>query len=430
MLPINEDSVVAPLRCSIRITRSNTCLSGYLDSQFWAYLVETADPTNNDIPFQQAILHPGWHAAMEEELLAIQQTRTWSLVSLPLGRQAIPCRWVFKRKPLSDTHARLKARLVARGDFQKQGIDFFETFAPIVKWSTLRTITAIAASLGWGIYHMDVDTAFMNSKVQEVIYMKQPPGFINPGQEDLVCLLHNSINGLRQSSKAWYHTLHLALCQLGWSRSKLDNNLYFIQEGSSLTVVLTHVDDFYVTGSSAAIVTAHKDALSSRSKMKDLGPTTKYLGIDFLSTSSGITIHQRGYCQEMLSEFSMATCFLLQLLFLLGKLSLLILLIPPVNSVLYCRMVGKLIYLTNTRPDISYVVGLVSGFMQEPREDHLQVTKHILCYIKHTLHFGIFYPRRAHLELTTYTDADWASCTTTTRSVGAYLILLGGSPVS
>lgn len=103
---------------------------------------------------------------------------------------------------------------------------------------------------------------------------------------------------------------------------------------------------------------------------------------------------------------------------------------PPVDPGLYCRMVGKLIYLTNTLPNLSFAIGLVSRFMQDPREDHLQATKHIFWYIKGTLHFGIFYPRHAPLELTAFTDADWASCATTRRSVGAYLILLGGSPIS
>lgn len=164
---------------------------------------------------------------MHEELTEIHKRNTWTLVALPPGSHAIPCKWVYKLKPINTTHARLKARLVACGYYKKHGIDFFDTFAPVVKWSTLLSITTIPASQGWTTFHMDVDTTFLNSKLTELIFMKQPPGFAVPGSEHLVCQLNNSLYCLKQSSWAWYTTLDAILRTLGWHHSSFDTNLYF-----------------------------------------------------------------------------------------------------------------------------------------------------------------------------------------------------------
>lgn len=145
-------------------------------------------------------LHLGWHVAMEEELSSIASMGTWTIVSLPSGKVTIPSKWVYKCKPLSATHTRLKAWLVILGNLQKHGIDFHETFSPVVKWTTLRAITAIATAKGWVIFHMHVGIAFLNSDLHDTIYMKQPPGFVVVGRKHYVCLLHTSLYGLHQSS--------------------------------------------------------------------------------------------------------------------------------------------------------------------------------------------------------------------------------------
>lgn len=153
---------------------------------------------------------------MEEELKCIGHMGTWTLVPLPLGKSTIPSKWVYKRKPISDTHARLKAQLVILDNLQKHGIDFNENFLPIVKWATLHAITTIIGAYGWTIFHMDVDTAFLNSPLTKEVYMRQPPRFIVTSKENYVCLLHNSLYNLWQSSHAWYDTLHAILPTLGW----------------------------------------------------------------------------------------------------------------------------------------------------------------------------------------------------------------------
>ena len=177
--------------------------------------VETLEPQGDNITIHEALAHAAWTAAMEEELEAIRRTNTWTLVRLPPGKKAISCKWVFKAKPIlgGTSKARLKARLVARGFEQRYGINFEETFAPVVWWSTVRFLTSIAAAFGWDIHHMDVITAFLNGKLLEEVYMLQPPGFTVPGFEDFVCKLNNSLYGLKQSPRAWYQAIDNFLCQ-------------------------------------------------------------------------------------------------------------------------------------------------------------------------------------------------------------------------
>lgn len=155
---------------------------------------------------------------------------------------------------------------------------------------------------------MDVDTTFLNSRVKEEIHIRQPPGFILPGTEHLVCLLHNSLYSLRQSSKAWYDTLHEELCALGWIRSSFDNNLYYIQNESFVTILLTYVDDFLITGSSPSVISFHKASLQQSFRMKDLGLTRKFLGIELDVSPAGISWHQSSYALGLLTEFKMQDC--------------------------------------------------------------------------------------------------------------------------
>lgn len=212
-------------------------------------IVETTDTIDDNIPFEQARFHSGWMAAMREEIDSLQQHNTWTLTELPPGHRVLSARWVYRAKPeINPSRTRLKARLVARGIEQRSGIDFNDTFAPVVKWSTIRLIIALAAAHGWPITQMDVVTAFLNGTLKELVYMVQPPGFEVPGSEHLVCRLNRSIYGLKQSPRAWYEEINRFLISLGWSRSAADSNLYFINEEGKIALLLIFVDDLLLTG--------------------------------------------------------------------------------------------------------------------------------------------------------------------------------------
>lgn len=200
--------------------------------------------------------------------------------------------------------------------------------------------------------------------------------------------------------------------------------------GGEIALLLLFVDDLLITGNASSKIDEVKAQLSHKYKMKDLGKVTRYVGIDFVDTNNGMFIHQFAYCQSLLKDFDMQDCKgaaipLPEGLDVSGATSS-----PEVEITHYCQLVGKLIYLTNTRPDLAYAVGILSRFMSAPQQNHLDAARHVLRYIKSTSDFGLFYPRSTTLSLTGYTDFDHAACKDTRRSIGAYLFQFAGGTVT
>ena len=387
------------------------------------------DLTDN-ISFKEAQSSPHWRAAMQEEINSIHSNRTWSLVPLPPNTKAISSKWVFKLKPGTGQQPRFKARLVARGFEQTSGVDFFDTFAPVVRWETIRMLIAIAVHLNWPIHQLDVLTAFLNGILQEDVYMEQPPGFIHPGLEHLVCKLHKSLYGLRQSPRAWYARLHAALLTWNLLQSHSDPNLYYAHIGKDTIALLVYVDDILLTGSNLQLLNQLKTHLHRNFKTKDLGPITRYLGIQFDRTPTTLRMHQTEYALSILHQFGMDTCKPSQTPIPEGLLLSTHSDSPLVDATLYRMLVGKLLFLTKTRPDISYAVSVVSRFMQTPHENHLQAAKHILRYVRRYPDLGLTFSNADANCLRGFTDADYGQDPDDRISVGAYIFFLGRSPIS
>ena len=388
------------------------------------------DVTEN-LTFQQAQLDPKWQDAMLEEIASIYKNHTWTLVPLPPNKKAITSRWVFKVKPgLRSDHTRYKARLVARGFEQVDGVDFGETFAPVVRWETIRTLIAIAVHLNWPIHQLDVLTAFLNGILQEDVYMLQPPGFVTLGAEHLVCKLHRSLYGLKQSPRAWYARLHAALLAWKLTQSDSDPNLYFAHLGSHTIALLVYVDDILLTGSSLQLINKLKSHLHQTFDTKDLGPIQRYLGVQFERNPTSVRMHQTEYANSILRQFGMDQCAPsstpLPEGITLSKDSG----TPPVDATLYRTLVGKLLFLTKTRPDITHAVSVVSRFMQDPQEAHLQAAKHVLRYLRRHPDLGLMFHQGEDNCLNGYTDADYGQDIDDRISVGAYIFFLGNSPIS
>lgn len=389
-----------------------------------------ADSTNH-ISLNDALADPSWIAAMQQELNAHDKNGTWELVALPEGEKALSARWVLRTKVDHAGHIKYKARVVARGNEQREGLDYEETFAPVVRWSTVRLIVALATANGWPIHHMDVVTAFLNSTLKETIFMRQPPGFVMSGQENLVCKLRKSIYGLKQSPRAWYEEVDNYLRSIGCTRSSLDPNLYFRQQSGETVIILLFVDDLLITGSKPKLLSEIKDQLQSKYEMKDLGTTKRYLGVDFHFSKQGTLLHQKFYADQLVTEYGMENCRtvftpLPEGLELSSETNT-----PDIDVTTYCKLVGKLIYLTNTRPDLSFSVGLVSRFMSRPQQAHFDAAMHIVRYVKGTTGLGVFYNRGGSLDLKGYTDSDWGnSCPDTRRSTGGYIYMLAGGPIT
>lgn len=400
-------------------------------TNFNVYAIETIEPTRDDITLSKVFAYKGWTATMHEELDSLLCNRTWELVPLPPGRHALTSKWVFKTKPMvGGTRAQLKARLVAHGLEQKEGIDFMETFTPVVCWSTLRLIIALAVTYGWSIHHMDVVTTILNGILTETIYMRQPPGFIKLGCEDLVCRLIRAIYGLKQSPQAWYSKIDNFLYDNGWCRSTVDPTLYFLYHNTSLVIMMLYVDDLLITGNDPILIDEVKNQLKSCYEMEVLGQAQCYLGVDFTYSSHGLLIHQKEYCKALLEVSGMASCPPESTPLSLGYVITSETNTPLIDVNEYCHLVGNLIFLTHARPDIGYVVGIVRRVMSRPQQKHLETVHHILHYLKGTSDLGIFFQKNFDVSLHGFPDVDYLGCIETRRSIRAYVFQIVSHPIS
>ena len=201
---------------------------------------------------------------MVNELKALEANQTWDVVKLPKGKKPISCRWVYKVKYRADgTLERHKARLVAKGFTQKEGIDFHETFSPVVKFTTIRCIVALAVKKNWPIHQFDVNNAFLHGDLHEEVYMKPPPGF-HISSPSLVCKLKKSLYGLRQASRQWYSKLSTALRSKGYYLSQNDHSVFLKKTNTSLIVVVVYVDDILVTGNDSTKINSLKAFLHNQ----------------------------------------------------------------------------------------------------------------------------------------------------------------------
>ncbi|KAL2898459.1 Retrovirus-related Pol polyprotein from transposon TNT 1-94 [Bienertia sinuspersici] len=246
-------------------------------------VLNTQEPAN----YSQAKSDPDWVHAMQLELQALEQNNTWELTELPPGHKAIGCQWVYKTKYKPDGSVeRLKARLVARGDKQIKRKDFKHTFSPVAKFTTVRTIIALAASKNWHLHQVDINNAFLHGYIQEELYMQPPPGYSTaaPGQ---VCKLKRSLYGLKQASRQWNLELTKFLVTHGFTQSKHDYSMFTKGSGNQFTVVIAYVDDLLIVGTDLSFIQHLKQLLHQAFTIKDLGELKYFLGLEVLRSSDG-----------------------------------------------------------------------------------------------------------------------------------------------
>ena len=405
---------------------------------FMSHLNQANDPVH----FKQAVTDEGWVTAMNTELTALELNNTWILTTLPPNKKAIGCRWVFKTKYNADgSIERKKARLVILGCHQVYGRDYGETFAPVAKLITVRTLLAVAAMTSWDAIQMDVTNAFLHGDLNETVYMKLPPGYTHFGSritvndeahsdQTIVCLLKKSLYGLKQAPRQWFSKLSSTLLNMDFTQSKADYSLFTKTSEQHIVVVLAYVDDLLICGNNQDQISLLKQMLSTKFHMKDLGPVRYFLGLEVDRTDAGFFLSQQKYTKDLLAEYGMLTAKPLQL-----PLDSHLKLTPdkgdPLpNPVIYQRLIGKLIYLTITRPDLAFSVQLLSQFMQAPTTVHFQTAKRLLRYLVGTSSQGILLASSSAAHLTAYCDSDWASCPITRQSTSGYCIFLGASPIS
>jgi hypothetical protein len=272
-----------------------------------ALLTESNQPAMEPTCYSTAMQHPCWRKAMNTEFDALLQNQTWTLVPPSEASNVVGCKWVFRLKRKADGSIdRYKARLVAKGFHQQPGLDYGETYSPVIKPTTVRLVLSLALCSGWPIHQIDIQNAFLHGTLTEVVYMTQPPGFIHPQHQSHVCKLHKALYGLKQAPRAWFSRLSSKLIQLGFVSSRSDTSLFISRSTEYLILVLIYVDDIIITCSSHAVIQSLLRELHNDFAVKDLGPLNYFLGIQVMPCNQGIILSQQRYITDILKRTKMA----------------------------------------------------------------------------------------------------------------------------
>lgn len=371
-----------------------------------------------------------WMAAAQTEYDSLASSKTWELVELPPDRRPVGCKWVFKVKITPDGSVdRFKGRLVAKGYSQEYGVDYDETFAPVVSFTAVRTLLSYGLQRGMVVGQMDVVTAFLNGCLEEEIYMTQPEGFEKPGESHLVCKLRKSLYGLKQSPRCWNGVLDSFLKSIGFENSSAELCVY-VRDGSGIkTIITVYVDDLIILSDSQREMDSVKAALSAKFKMKDMGDLRYCLGINIECSDSTTKLQQTSYIESVLKRFNMENANSVS-----TPSDVSVKLVKDdgsklVDKALYQAMIGSMLYIAiATRPDIAHAVGVLSRFNSCPNATHLTAAKRVLRYLKGTKDVGLTYTKGSEL-VTGYTDASWADSLDDRHSTSGVIFIYGGGPI-
>ncbi|GKB97873.1 retrovirus-related pol polyprotein from transposon TNT 1-94 [Tanacetum coccineum] len=343
----------------------------------------------------------------------------------------ITLKWIYKVK-LDELGGILKnkARLVARGYRQEEGIDFEESFALVARLEAIRIFLAFAAHMNMVVYQMDVKTAFLNGNLWEEVYVSQPDGFVDSDNPNHVYKLKKALYGLKQAPRAWYDMLSSFLISQDFSKGLVDPTLFIRKEGKELLLVQVYVDDIIFAASTPELCDLFAKIMCSKFKMSMMGKISFFLGLQNFQNPRGIFINQSKYALESLKKYGFDTC-------------------DPVDTPMvekskldedkegkavdpshYRGMIGTLLYLTASRPDLQFAICMCARYQARPTEKHLHAVKRIFRYLRGTVNRGLWYPKDSSIALTTFADANHAGCQDTRRSTSGSMQFLGDRLVS
>lgn len=409
----------------------------------FAFVVYESTAINNEpITVKQAMNSSDgclWKAAMDDEFQSLVSNQTWELVHLPPGMKCISNKWVFKLKTNdAEKIVRHKARLVAKGCSQREGIDYLETYSPVVRFSSIRMLMAIAVKYQLRIEQMDVVTAFLHGEVKETIYMKQPENYDDGTGK--VCKLLKSLYGLKQASRNWNVKLNGVLVKAGFTRCKSDPCIYVRRINDSMIIVAVYVDDLLIFHNNNAWKDQLKSTLTKNFKMKDLGTASNILGIhvDYDFKRGIIQLDQSKYIEAILRRFNMFDSNPVKLpkdpnQRLTNEMSPITENeIQKMENIPYQEAVGSMLYLQQcTRPDISFSIAIVSQFNQNPGNVHWMAVKRLLRYLRGTIGVKLVFTKNGkHSNLCCYSDSDWGSSFCDYKSCSGFVTIWQGAAIS
>jgi len=415
------DQIIGDLTAGVMTRRqlSNFC--------FYTAFLSMLEPKK----YQEALKDNNWVEAMQDELQQFKKQQVWELCPLPSNKHPIGTKWVFRNKlDESGTVVRNKARLVVQGYSQEEGIDYDETFAPVARLEAIRLFLAYAVSNKFKVFQMDVKSAFLYGKIKEEVYVCQPPGFEDPYHPDWVYRLDKALYGLKQAPRAWYETLSSFLLKNHFLRGCIDKTLFIRHVGNHMLLVQIYVDDIIFGSTDIKMCDDFKKLMKSKFEMSTMGELQYFLGLQVKQQSNGTFIHQSKYVKELLKKFSLQDCKSCSTPMTPttqvdpdedGKL---------VDQTLYRCMIGSLLYLTASRPDIMFATCVCARYQAAPRESHLTAVKRIFRYLKGTPRLGIWYPVSNNANLIAFSDSDLAGCKMTRKSTSGGCQFIGNCLVS
>lgn len=371
------------------------------------FIATSPDP-KPEIPTSvaQALRDQRWRESMGDEYKAQIRNGTFELVHPDPAQNVIPTKWVHTIKYLPNgVLDRYKSRWVARGDNQEYGLDYAETFSPVVKSITIRLVLQLTVTRYWKIKQFDINNAFLQGTLTDEVYVTQPPGFVDADHPHHVCKLKKALYGLKQAPRAWNQELKTYLTQMGCQNSVADTSVFIYLHGTHIVYILVYVDDIIVTGSSHSLLDAVIRALAARFSLKEPTDLRYFLGVEATRTSHGLHLMQRKYVQDLLDKTNMldskpvATPMPTS-----PKLTL------SSGYVLddpreYSQVVGSLQYLALTQPDIAYCVNRLAQFMHRPTDLHWHAVNRVLRYLAGTTSHGIFLSTRPTGQATSTTSS-------------------------
>ncbi|KAI3827838.1 hypothetical protein L1987_01925 [Smallanthus sonchifolius] len=401
--------------------------TGVMETCLHAAFVSQLEPKN----VKEALTDNCWIEAMQDELSQFQKLHVWDLVDLLKGFQPIGTRWVFKCK--TDDHhvvVKNKARLVVQGFYQQEGLDYTEVYALVARIEAIRLFLAYATYVGFKVYQLDVKSAFLYGKVHEEVYVTQPPGFEDPHNINKVYKLDKALYGLHQAPRAWYETLSKHLLSNGFDRGRIDSTLFIRKAGGDILLVQVYVDNIIFGSTNEGMCREFEKVMKSKFEMRNMGELSFFLGLQVSQRENGIYLHQTKYVQDILSKYKMSdgTTYGTPIPVNHG-------LHPDrdgkdVDSRLYRGMIGSLMYLTASRPDIMFAVCLCSRFQSQPKESHMIAVKRIFRYLKGKPQLGLWYSKQQSFDFKAYTDSDYGGCNLDRNSTSGGWQFLGDRLVS
>ena len=355
----------------------------------------------------------------------------WELVPRLKGVNVIGTKWIFKNKSDEhDTVIRNKSRLVAQGYTQVEGVDFDKTFAPVARLESIRILLAIVSHLNFKLYQMDVKSAFLNGMLQGEVYVEQLKGFIDPHKPDDVYKLKRALYGLKQAPRAWYDRLTAYLTEHGFKRGYADTILFIRNDKNSFVVAQIYVDDIVFGATNDSLAHSFADEMKAMFEMSMVGELTYFLGLQVKQTDSGIYINQAKYARNLVKRFGLDNAAhprtpMAANAKLTNDLSS-----ESVDFTLYKSMIGCLLYLTASRPDIAFSVGVCSRFQSNPKVSHLNTVKRIIKYVGGTCDYGLFYSKKSNMSLASFSNSDWAGNADNRKSTTSGYFYVGANLVA